>query len=177
MKKFFAAAPALSNEQKSEFEELVKLNMKRAYFTALGILGNHDAAMEISQEAFLRAFKNFHRYDKKRKFFSWYYKILKNLCLNFIRDRKKRESGFLRIHEEFSEENPAENFEKKELLEKMEEALNELPTNHREIIILKEFENLSYKEIAEILEIPAGTVMSKLFYARKSLAEKLNRKL
>ena len=126
------------------FTTLAKENMKRAYFSAFAILGNHDDAMEISQLAFLRAYKNFDTYDPHRKFFTWYYKILRNLCLNFIRDNRNRKEISLIDNIEYKEE-----------------------------LILKEFENYSYKEIAEMLEIPIGSVMSKLHYARKKLAEKI----
>lgn len=165
----------MTNEQavKAEFEKLVKANMKRAYFTALGILGSHDSAMEISQEAFIKVYRNFSKYDRNKNFFTWYYKILRNLCLNFIRDKKRlKEENFL-VLKNSSGENIYESFEQKELNEKLEEALQLLEIEDREIIILKEFENLSYNEISETLAIPKGTVMSRLFYARKRLAEKL----
>jgi RNA polymerase sigma-70 factor (ECF subfamily) len=67
----------IDHTAKAEFEKLVKANMKRAYYTALGILGSHDAAMEISQEAFIRVYRNFDKYDRQKNFFTWYYKILK----------------------------------------------------------------------------------------------------
>lgn len=157
------------------FEQLVKSNMKKAYYSALGILGSHDAAMEISQQAFIRAYRNFHKYDKKRNFFTWYYKIMRNLCMNYFRDNRNRIS-FDSIGEFESMEpqsNPDNIYEKIELKEKLTDALNELEFEDREIIMLKEFENHSYKEIAEIMNIPVGTVMSKLFYVRKKLAKKL----
>jgi RNA polymerase sigma-70 factor, ECF subfamily len=171
--------PELQISDRAEFEKLVKANMKRAYFTALGILGAHDAAMELSQEAFIRVFKNFGKYDRSRNFFTWYYRILKNLCLNYIRDKKAaQERDFLIFSKnEVSSENAYDAFEKAEMKDKLEEALLELDMEDREIIIMKEFENLSYNEIAETLEIPNGTVMSRLFYARKRLAEKLRRKI
>jgi len=78
--------PGLSEKEKMEFENLVKANMKRAYFVALGFLGSRDDAVEISQEAFIRAYRNFKKFDSTKSFFTWYYRILKNLCLNFIRD-------------------------------------------------------------------------------------------
>jgi RNA polymerase sigma-70 factor, ECF subfamily len=91
----------LNKEQISEFERLVKQNMKRAYFVALGFLGSHDSAMEVSQEAFIRAYRHFNKFDKSRNFFTWHYKILKNLCLNFIRDnKKKRRRNFLKSGQE-----------------------------------------------------------------------------
>jgi len=83
----------IETSNKEYFEMLVKQNMKRAYITALGFVSSHDAALDLSQEAFIRAYKNFPKFDRKKKFFTWYYKILKNLCLNYIRDRKQRKEG------------------------------------------------------------------------------------
>lgn len=160
---------------KTEFEILVKANMKRAYFTALGILGSHDEAMEISQEAFIRAYKHFDKFDRDKKFFTWYYKILKNLCLNLIRNEKRRKKeNFLEYENAYliSEDTVVE-FEKNEVLQRVQEAMLKLNFEDREILILKVFEDLSYKEIAEVLNIPVGSVMSRLFYARKKLADKL----
>jgi RNA polymerase sigma-70 factor (ECF subfamily) len=173
------AEPELITSEKMEFEILVKKNMKRAYFTAIGMLCSHDAAMDVSQQAFINAFRNFDKFDKNKKFFTWYYKILKNLCLNFIRDKKNRkEQVYLESKDgELISNNPEEEIEKKDLVEKLQQALSELNIDDREIIILKELENYSYKEIAEILEIPVGSVMSRLFYARKKLSEKVKSKI
>ncbi len=165
----------LTSSQKEEFARLAKANIKRAYFTALGILGSHDYAMELSQEAFLRAYKNFYKFDTNKNFFTWYYKILKNLCLNNIRDRKnKKESDFLENDSVYDTgENIAESFERNEMIQKLQAALLKLNLDEREIITMREFEKLSYKEISEILSVPIGTVMSKLYYARKKLSDKL----
>lgn len=159
----------------AEFELLVKSNMKRAYYAALGIMGSHDTAMELSQEAFIRAYRSFKNFDKTKKFFTWYYKILRNLCLNFIRDNRKNVSAdYLEKAQYTSDEtNPEKTYDKNEACEKLENALAQMDFDDREIIILKEFENYSYKEISETLDIPIGTVMSRLFYARKKLAKKL----
>ncbi|NNL22699.1 MAG: sigma-70 family RNA polymerase sigma factor [Ignavibacteriaceae bacterium] len=169
----------IQKSNKEYFEMLVKQNMKQAYFTALGFVGSHDAALDLSQEAFIRAYKNFSKFDKKRKFFTWYYKILKNLCLNFIRDKThKRENHFLEFdNETLRSDNLSEKIENSELISIMEQAIEGLDGDEREIIILREFEGHSYKEISEILNIPIGTVMSKLFYARKKLGEKLRSKV
>lgn len=148
--------------------------MKRAYFSALAIVGNHDDAMELSQKAFLRAYKNFSSFDSNRKFFTWYYKILRNLCLNFIRDTKnRREYSFIENIDYVNEINIQSEIERQEIISQVKKGLDELDDSDREIIILKEFENYSYKEIAEMLEIPIGSVMSKLHYARKKLAKKI----
>lgn len=159
---------------KNLFTVLAKENMKRAYFSALAILRNHDDAMEISQLAFLRAYKSFNTYDPQRKFFTWYYKILRNLCFNYIRDNKnRRESSFIDNIEYIEEINIQSEIERDEAIEKIRSGLDELNESDREIIVLKEFGNYSYKEIAEMLDIPIGSVMSKLHYARKKLAEKI----
>ena len=169
----------IEQSNKEYFEMLVKQNMRRAYFTALGIVGSHDAALDLSQEAFIRAYKNFSKFDKKKKFFTWYYKILRNLCLNFIRDKThKRENHFLEFDTEtLRSDNLSEKIENSELISIMEQAIEGLDVDEREIIILREFEGHSYKEISELLNIPIGTVMSKLFYARKKLGEKLRSKV
>ncbi|MFA8344161.1 MAG: RNA polymerase sigma factor [Rhodothermaceae bacterium] len=164
----------MSKFEKSEFSTLVNQYMKRAYFSALGILGNHDDAMDASQEAFIKAYRNYSKFDKDRKFFTWYYKILKNHCLNMIRGRKTdKKVDLLECKELNAEDNTIENIEHKELKSEMEKALFKLSDSDREILILKEFENLSYNEIAELLDIPVGSVMSRLYYARKKLAKKL----
>jgi RNA polymerase sigma-70 factor, ECF subfamily len=153
------------------FEKLVKDNMKRAYFTALGLTGSHDTAMEISQEAFVRAFRSFEKYDEERNFFTWYYRILKNLWLNYERDRKrKKEIRFIELKKNIPSENMEEKYDKRENEERLEKAIMQLDHESREIIVLREFECMDYKEIAVLLNIPQGTVMSRLFYARKKLA-------
>jgi len=175
MRKKLLFSSQLTNSERDEFEFHVKHNMKKAYFSALGFVGAHDDAVELSQEAFIRAFRNYKSFDKSKKFFTWYYKILKNLCLNYIRDSKKhKQNSFLEGIENIeSIDNPAKSLEQQELKINIQEALLALNDADREIIILKEFQNISYKEIAELMEIPIGTVMSKLYYARKRLAEKL----
>lgn len=179
MRKKIIEDPGLSVSLKKEFEMLVRQNMRRAYFSALGLLGSHDAAMDVTQEAFIRVYRNFKNFNGEKNFFTWYYSILKNLCLNFIRDRKgKKETEYIEYKEdEHSQSNPGKVIENKELIEKLQEAIEELGFDDQEVIILKEFENHTYKEIAEILNVPVGSVMSRLFYARKKLADKLKRKV
>jgi RNA polymerase sigma-70 factor (ECF subfamily) len=165
--------PGLTKEEMTEFEYNVKMYMQRAYYTALGFLGSHDSAMEMSQEAFIRAYRSYKKFDHTKKFFTWYYKILRNLCFNFIRDNKKKaDISYIENREvEGKSENPGDVVEKRELHKNLELAISKLDFDEREIIILKEFEEHSYKEIAELLNIPIGTVMSRLYYARKKLAK------
>ncbi len=169
----------LSEREIKEFEVYVKANMKKGYFAALAILGNHDVAMEMSQRAFIKAFKHFKKFDRKRNFFAWYYTILKNLCLNYIRDNRKNISldNIFVSKTAVSENDPQTFTEEKELKEKLHKALFELEPEDREILILREFENYSYKQLVEVLQLPQGTVMSRLYYARKKLAEKMKKYL
>lgn len=166
--------PGLSRSEKMAFENYVKNNMKRAYYSAFGILGSHDAAMEISQSAFIKAYRNFKSFDSTKSFFTWYYTILRNLCLNFIRDNKNRNitsfSNQIELKDINETNQTVENQETKEIIWN---ALCQLNFEDREVIILKEFENMNYNEISESLNIPKGTVMSRLYYARKKLAKKL----
>jgi len=166
---------------KHAFGELVRFYMKRAYFTALGLVGSHDSALDLSQEAFVRAYRSIRKLDADRKFFTWYYQILRNLCFNFIRNSARHAKSFSEIGDyqlqHLVDDTPnaaviAESNEKKEIVWK---AMNRLKPMDREIIILKDFQELSYKEIGEVLSCPAGTVMSRLYHARQALKSKLER--
>lgn len=166
---------------KQAFGELVQKYMKRAYFTALGFVGTHEGALDLSQEAFVRAYKAMGQFDVDKKFFTWFYRILKNLCLNFMRDKSRQARAFSEIGEMSVQGLPdgsqdtaalAERNETRELVWK---ALNALKPAEREIILLRDFQDMSYKQIAELLDCPVGTVMSRLYNARKALREKLER--
>jgi RNA polymerase sigma-70 factor (ECF subfamily) len=151
--------------------------MKHAYYIALGLVGSHDAAMDLSQEAFVRAFYSLENFNPERKFFTWYYQILKNLSFNYLRDHHRRAASFSEIGETAvsqlvdSSANLSQQVEQNELKEILWRGINTLKPPDREIIILKDFQEMSYKEIAEILKCPVGTVMSRLYNARKALKE------
>ena len=160
---------------------LVEQYKERAYYSALGIVRSHEAALDLSQDAFVRAFRHIKRFDTTKKFFTWYYQILRNLCLNFIRDKKKHARSFSEIDEyqisrlTDANEDASALAEQNELKKALWAAMDDLKSKEREIIMLKDFQDLAYKEIADILEIPIGTVMSRLFNARKALKAKLER--
>lgn len=160
------------------YNVLVKKYMQRAYYTALAYVGNHDSARDLSQDAFVRAYRVIKKIDENRNFFTYYYRILRNLCFNFIRDRKRHARLFSEVGERVqsiqnSDLSPEMALLKKEQKEMVWKAIGQLKPDHREVIVLKEFRDHSYEEIAELLGIPAGTVMSRLYHARKSLKEKL----
>ena len=128
----------------------------------------------MSQEAFIRAYKHFNSFDSSKNFFTWFYKILRNLCLNFIRDNKNRkEDAIFENTYDYNSNTLQQTTEEKELIEILHKSISSLSPDDREVIILKEFEGYSYNEISEMLNLPVGTVMSRLYYARKKLAKKM----
>lgn len=166
---------------KQAFGFLVKKYMQRAYYTALGLVGSHENAVDLSQDAFIRAFRAIKKFDAEKNFFTWYYRILRNLCFNFLRDRARHARSFSEVGEitinsmPDESQNTAVMVERNELQQKVWDALAKLKKHDREIIILKDIQDFSYKEIAEILDCPIGTVMSRLYNARKALKAKLER--
>lgn len=158
---------------------LVQQYMKQAYFTALGFTGVHETALDLSQEAFVKAWRAIMRFELGRSFFTWYYRILRNLCFNHLRDSAHKPRAFSEIGENAIAEitdsyaDPVQESEVNELKEIVWKGLNRLKAHEREIIILKDLQEMSYKEIAEILQCPVGTVMSRLYTARKALKSEL----
>jgi RNA polymerase sigma-70 factor (ECF subfamily) len=169
------------NGDKQAYGMLVKKYMKRAYFTALGLSGSHEGALDLSQEAFVRAYRSISKLDAERKFFTCYYQILRNLCLNYLRDRGRHARPFSEIGETQlnglidESQDATTQIEQGEMREALWKAIDTLKPQEREIIILKDFQEMSYKEIAESLACPIGTVMSRLYSARRALKTKLER--
>ncbi|RMF58885.1 MAG: sigma-70 family RNA polymerase sigma factor [Calditrichaeota bacterium] len=157
------------------FEELVRRYYQKAYAMALVRVGNRDAALDISQDAFIRVYRNLSHFKMEYSFGAWLYTIVNNLCKNYLSRYRKRWVAFSDqypepgLKERALEVKPDEN-ETSEDIGLLYQALNKLSENDREIIILKDLQEFSYQEISEILQIPRGTVMSRLYYARKRLA-------
>ncbi len=163
------------------FGALVSQYMRRAYYAALGLVGSHDDALDLSQEAFSRAFRARMSLDPNRPFYTWLYTILRRLCFNFLRDRKAQSqkladaAGWLaeEARARVAAQSPVRAAELAELRSRVAGAIEQLPDRQREVLVLKEFEGLRYREIAELLGIPIGTVMSRLYAARRQLAGRL----
>lgn len=160
---------------RSAFDPIVSHYMRRATAFALGWTGNQEDALDLSQEAFVRAYRSIRSFDATRPFFPWYHRILKNLCLNHLsRASRSHEVPLVDSeglqHDQCSPERLAEQAELHRLVWG---ALQRLDPDHREILILREFQHLSYAELATVLEIPRGTVMSRLHAARQRLRAEL----
>ena len=163
------------------FGTLVERYMRRAYYGALGLVGSADDAMDLSQEAFVRAFRARQTIDPDRPFYAWLYQIIRRLCFNHTRDRRTRRRGVEaagdwlvgQAEARTSSMNPERALETAEAKRRVSAALEALSGRDREVLVLKEFEGLRYREIAELLGIPIGTVMSRLYSARRRLAAAL----
>ena len=162
------------------FELFVNKYMKDAYFIALGLVGNREDALDLSQEAFVRAYRNIKQVKPGRGFFPWFYQILKNLCISHLRKRKYRRASSLDAEDCPEVEASGYGFlpdvvvDRNEVKDKVWQAIGRLDDKHREVIILRHFRNMSYEQIAEAIFCNKGTVTSRLYYARKRLQELLS---
>jgi len=161
-----------------KFRVLVERYKKPMYFYALGMVGNPDDAYDLSQEAFIRAYRSLDRFDSNFQFKSWLFAILSNLCKNALRSAGIRQQYIdsdkaLESAPASTESDPEKVYVSKKIKEAVWDALATLDEEAREIIILKHFQDMPYKEIAEVLDIPLGSVMSRLHYARLKLKKAL----
>ena len=163
------------------FGTLVERYMRRAYYAALGLVGSSEDAMDLSQEAFVRAFRARHTIDPDRPFYAWLYQIIRRLCFNHTRDRRTSRRGIEAAGDWLVDQatarsasmNPERALESAEARQRVAGALESLSDRDREVLVLKEFEGLRYREIAEVIGVPIGTVMSRLYSARRRLAAAL----
>lgn len=159
-------------------ETLALRHRKAAYFLALQLLGNQEDAMDVTQDAMLRLFTTLHRFDTTRPLRPWLYQIVRNRVIDLMRRRRIRNHDSLDAvdHEGNPRFDPVDvnidldrDVGRSQLRARLWETLRSLPHKQREILVLRDYQDLSYSEIAETLVIPIGTVMSRLHSARKSL--------
>ncbi len=158
------------------FEAVVRRYQRRVYGVALRIVRSHDAADDVAQEAFVRAWRSLAGFELGRPFGPWVCKIAANLALNHVRSPRAREEGLAEDHQEERAPGPGplELVLDAEARRVLEAAVGELPAEQRAVFVLRVFEELSYAEIAEALGLSPGTVMSRLFRARERLARALS---
>lgn len=158
----------------SAFASIVDKHQKTIFNVALRMTNDCQEAEDITQSVFVKAFEKLATFDPNYKLFSWLYSMVVNESLNFLKRRKH----FQELDESLvsPERTPEESYEQAEKSENIELALMHLEPEHRALIVLKHFQELSYKEISYILEIPEKTVKSRLFTARQLLRDILLRK-
>ncbi len=165
------------------FEFLFEKYRQRVYGIAYRFVRNREDALEVAQEVFLRVYQSLDKFKTDSKFFTWLYRITVNRSIDFTRSRKSRplqgmdEPAMEALGKPTARnappQSPVEYAGEKELEEKIREAVATLSEKHQLVFILHTSEDLSYKEIAEVVGCNVGTVMSRLFYARKKLQEAL----
>lgn len=165
---------------KKAFKELVMKYQHKIFMIAFGILKNEEDAYDVTQEVFMKIYKYVENFQENSTFYTWVYRIAYNVSLDIYRKRKSDsavEYGETLKHNEYADavhhkiDSPSQKVLNQELSVQMEEALNMLSEEHRAILVMREFEELSYDEISEIIGVPKGTVMSRIHHARSHLKE------
>lgn len=165
------------------FAQLVERYQRKAFAVALGLVKDREEAMDVAQEAFVKVYKYLDHFKGDSSFYTWLYRITVNICI----DRRRRKGADPGEQVEFDEavrqesegelgvlgtrlgSNPQKAAMRAELAEKIQEALEQIPEKHRAILLLREVDGMSYEDLAKTLKIRKGTVMSRLFHARKKM--------
>ena len=161
------------------YEQLVTQYEKSVYNLALRMTDNPEDAADMAQEAFIKAYNSLSSFRGDSKFSVWLYRIVSNVCLDFLRKQSRRPSVSLSVEDDDGEDvqldvpddsmSPELQLERKLTRESVREGLKQLPEDYRQILLLRELQGLSYDEIAETLYIGVGTVKSRIFRAREKL--------
>jgi len=151
------------------FGELVAKYRTRIFTMLYGMVRNEDDALDLAQEGYLKAWQSINQFAGRSSFYTWLYSLTVNLAIDSLRRKGRYEEVELHDTIPSSLPTPDVSYHRAEISEHLNAALAKLSPEHRAVIVLKEMEDLQYQEIAEILNISIGTVMSRLFYGRKKL--------
>ncbi len=173
----------LKNGDQNAFAEIVEFYKDKVFQICYRMLGNRHEAEDIAQEAFIRAYVNIHSYDLNKKFSTWLYRIATNLSIDRIRKKKPdyyldaelAGSDGLTMYSQVAADValPEDELETMELQELIQAEILKLPDKYRSVIVLKYIEEFSLKEIGEILDLPVGTVKTRIHRGREALRNQL----
>lgn len=162
------------------FEELVARHRDKIYGRACSIVHDEEEALDLSQNAWIKAWQRLDQFQGESSFTTWLTRITINVCLDHLRRNQRLRTEPLSDGQEEQDSvdrrlpvvriNPSEGLEREELRKEIDDAMARLSPEHRTVLVLHEFEGLEYKQIAALVGISIGTVMSRLFYARRRLA-------
>jgi len=176
---------ALRNSDESAFRELIKKHELNVYNTCIGMLGDEDNAKDISQDVFIEVFRSIHKFRGNSKLSTWLYRLAVNKSLNHIRDNKKHrivksiQRFFINDKnesldlEDFGSKNAEQEIEQNQHSIALRQALNKLPENQKTAFVLKNYDDLSYKQIAEVMELSHSSIESLIHRARTNLQKHL----
>lgn len=170
------------------FRILVQKYERRIYGIVVGMIRDREEAWDLTQEVFVKVYRHLGSFEGNSSLYTWMYRITVNLCIDFIRKRKessleyddaRRHDGPVGRNSPVGKpaDTPPQRLLREELVGKVNQALERLSPKHKQIIILREVEGLAYQEIADVLGISIGTVMSRLFHARKNMQRVLEKYL
>ncbi len=178
-----ALVKAAQKGNKNAFEELVARHRDKVYGRLMIMIKNENDALDLSQEVWIKAWKRLKQFHGDSAFCTWVTRIAINVGVDHIRKQKRKKVESIEDHIEeggsierlmpIETVNPTQGLEREELRARIDKALEQLSPEHRSVVILHEFEGLEYKEIAKMMKCSMGTIMSRLFYARKKLASML----
>ncbi|HEU0032422.1 MAG TPA: sigma-70 family RNA polymerase sigma factor [Kofleriaceae bacterium] len=166
------------------FRTLFERYHRRAYALAFGVLRHQDDALDVVQDAFIKAHKYLDKFEGNSSFYTWLYRIVMNLAIDHLRKHRRVKPVELdetRVDEGADEgllprilgSNPGRALQDKEIRARIDRALDELSENHRAVLVMRELEGLSYEEMAQAMNCSKGTIMSRLFHARKNMQRRL----
>lgn len=177
-----------SGDQRA-FRTLVERYQKKVYAVALGMLKDKEEAMDVAQEAFVKVYKYLDHFKGDSSFYTWLYRITVNICIDVIRKKGTSRGDDVEFDEAIAHDlseaqlgalgtrlgtNPQKSALRRELADKIQQALEQIPEKHRAILLLREIEGMSYEDLSATLKIPKGTVMSRLFHARTKVQKILS---
>ncbi len=161
------------------FEELVRRYQRPITNYVFRMLNDYDSSLDVTQEVFIKVYNSLHKYSSEYKFSTWLYRIAHNAAIDFIRRRAPKEQsietenkdGAYQLQIESPNPTPEQDRERSEWRTEIESVVKCLPSVYRELIVLRHAQDLSYDEIAEITNLPLGTVKNRLFRAREMMRE------
>jgi RNA polymerase sigma-70 factor, ECF subfamily len=166
---------------RAAFRTLFERYHRRAYSLALGVVRNQDDALDVVQDAFIKAHRYLDKFEGQASFYTWLYRIVMNLAIDHIRKHRRRNAVDFTdavVEDGVSEDallptmiggNPGRSLMDREIRERVNLALDTLSDNHRAVLVMRELDGLSYEEMAAAMECSKGTIMSRLFHARKNM--------
>lgn len=168
----------------SAFEQIVQLYEKKVFNIALRMSRNHDDALDISQDVFIRVYRSLPGFKEESSFSTWLFRITTNICIDHLRKKERSQKTVsLYQQDEDGEEfelpmvdpaaSPEQEYERRELIETFRRCVDELPPDQREIIVLRDINGMSYEEISQVLDCNLGTVKSRINRARNRLQNSL----
>lgn len=171
------------------FRELYQRYHRRVYSLAYGVVQNADDALDVVQDGFIKAHRHLDKFEGNSSFYTWLYRIVMNLSIDHIRKHKRtrhvdfddsidhgQDEGALgedSLLPRMLGQNPGKSLVRKEIREQIGKALEELSENHRAVLVMRELEGMSYEEMAQAMQCSKGTIMSRLFHARRNMQKRL----